>query len=165
MKSLYSLLLMGLLVFSSGCGGGLEEDKKDETEFGDVSDSPLIAKIGSVNWEFRSGAAKASVGDPNRFSVNLYESLPAGDICKHSPSMFENMIAFSVSRKSGTYSVGKETGTTLTFIDGSHQAALVASQGVVALTNVSSQSLAGKLKAEYNQNTYADGRFIVTVCP
>lgn len=164
MKTIYSLLFLSLILSSFGCGEAVE-DEKTKTQLGEVSDAPLTAKISTINWEFRSGVAKPSLLDPSKYSVNLYESVPSGNICDYLPLAYENAILFTVSNKIGVYELGSNTGNSLTFYDAASKINLISTNGIISLSSINNQNVVGKLKAEYDTNTYADGRFLATICP
>lgn len=165
MKHIRIFPAIAALSFLIACNGAKTEEENNSA-FENPSDSPLEGKISTVNWIFRSGTAKPVHGDANRYAISLYESMPSGDICNFHPTANENSILFSIPKSTGNYVLGLNSGQTLTFYDASSEEKnLIATKGSIVLSAVTGTTVSGKLKVERDQNTFADGQFLVTVCP
>jgi hypothetical protein len=160
-KSLF--LALGVCLSILACNNAPQEEEVGA--LGTPSDSPLLASIANKEFEFRAGRAKVRDANLSMYSVDLFDKIPSSDICNYSPSSQDNYIMFSVNKTPGSYQLGFDTGQTITFWSGDLKKNLVATMGSIEISSATTQNVVGKLKAEYDITTSADGRFFVTVCP
>lgn len=158
------LILFSVVAMLAACGKLVDEETY---ALGAPSDDILTAKIDTLDFEFVAGRARPSPFDPTMLTIDIFGSAPTTNVCLYNPPERESKIMFSVPKMAGTYNLGLNTGQTLTFYIGhlNEYRNQVATAGTIILTAINTNNVVGKLKAEVDTRTHADGRFFLTLCP
>ncbi|MEZ0392440.1 MAG: hypothetical protein ACAH59_09505 [Pseudobdellovibrionaceae bacterium] len=162
MKIKSILALLSVLVFTFACGKATEEDEFNAA--GEPSSGHLEGKVAAEDWTYAAGRAKPLAMNPSRLSIDLFGSVPNGDICSFNPGINDTRIQFTVQKTTGTFPLDYSAGQTVNFYLDGQQDPLVSSRGSIWLTDINSRSVTGKLKTIYNENNVVNGQFLVVHC-
>lgn len=156
------------LLLLAGCGSS---DASDDTSgdsgtktpgFGTISSQPLAGKIGGKAWTFATGQTDAYLSEgEDTYFTDLYASkFAACDTWM--PDDSAGTLIVLLPRKTGRYGLGMSVN--VTFYTPPEEN-LVATQGGLEITEVTDTTISGGLKATYNSDNTAEGRFTVSICP
>lgn len=168
MKKLSAFASFVLIALTFSCGG--DEDNGPGYKF---IDQDAAGEIDNVSWTYADGYASIDDfgGGEMRVSVDL--TLPQ---VKHGCDMDfpeGDAVFFSVPNEVGLYKLkfdfncsnncDDEYTVTLFKKDGFEN--FIASEGAVEILAISASEVSGRLDARYDDNSYVNGNFTVSICP
>jgi hypothetical protein len=148
---------MGLLLFA-GCDGSGSGGSDTMA----ISSQPLSGKIGGKAWTFVTGETDAFMSEGvDTYWTDLYASKFAA--CDTTmPDDSAGTIIAQLPRKTGSFNLGLSNNVTFYVPPEDNW---VATRGRLEITEVTETTISGGLKATYNDDNLADGRFTVSICP
>lgn len=164
-----SMLALALALVPTGCGKGSGGGGGDDAGSTDYAATPLAGTIAGATWTYGSGRVKPrdiSTGEADFGSFELFSEV-VPDLCKvivHEPAD-KKMVLFSTAMKVGEVQLGLKT-RTVTLYDNStgQNSNVIASTGKLALDEVATGAIKGRLYATFDENNTVNGTFTVEKC-
>jgi hypothetical protein len=153
------------LLVLAGCGGsdsGGSESSGSDAGAVAISSQPLSGKIGGKAWTFATGETDAYLSEgEDTYFTDLYASTFAA--CDtFMPDDSAGTIIVLLPRETGSYRLGMSVNVTFYVPPGDNW---IATKGSLEITEVTDTTITGGLKATYNSDNTAEGRFTASICP
>lgn len=168
-NNIFSILFFSTLMlttlFVSSCG---DDDDDNGCTASFVNQTATGEFMGSA-FTFVEGTASEDPFDDTQYRIVLYGETVTGDACDNfnfdKPDL---SIIFSVPQMVGTYDLSlTANGYAVTFNDASvvnTANADVAICGAIEITNISGNTLTGKIDADANADSFLNGNFSIAIC-
>ncbi len=127
-----------------------------------VSAQPLAGVIGGQSWTFVAGDTSEFLSDDDGFFVALYAE--AVEPCGFSTGQTPHML-LSVPTAPGSYDMGLQRTATFVAYDSEGPVNLIATEGVIRVDEITSDTITGGIHTEYDGDNVVDGEFEVVICP
>jgi hypothetical protein len=160
--------MLSLFLFVAFACSKTEETPTSTYEF---KNQDVTGKINSVAWTYADGYAdvsSSSSGSEPKVRVNLVLAQPkkACDIFM----VTGNQVVFSLPAKAGLYKLSFNlnggTGYTATLLENATiPNNLIASDGAIEILTLTSTEITGRMDARYDETSFVNGNFKVTICP
>jgi hypothetical protein len=160
-RGIFSFCLLVL----AGCGdsdSGGSDSGGSNAGAATISSQPLSGKIGGKAWTFATGQTDAylSEGEDTYFTELYASTFAACDTW--APDSSAGTIIVLLPRETGRFSLGMSMNVTFYVPPGDNW---VATKGSLEITEVTDTTITGGLKASYNSDNTAEGRFTASICP
>jgi hypothetical protein len=147
-----------IILFSSGCGGGKEDESYD------VTDQNLQGHIQGTAWEFVSGSASEGY-EEGSLSITLYDVPPeGGDPCASGAYPLDRYLSVQITPELQDRELSFSEPAAFISFDGETIYLDVAVSGRLIIDEISDDTVSGGLVAK-TSDSKADGMFSVPICP
>lgn len=168
MKMKNVLLILAMAFICLACDIEVEGEAENQDSKGPrkpsltdtIKDQPLDGEIGGLAWTVISGRVKKSTFGENQYTYDFWNE-DREDVCSAFEMGSDAKLLGMFPLSLGEHQFGNTNNLNFA-ISGENK---ITTNGVMIITDVTSDKVSGKLLAKYDDKNYVNGEFTLTLCP